>query len=163
MVITMSSLPYRQSLEKIRNFMFADLDNLDGKPNFLLALVLTCYTEYWGRIVKGIPSGISPDCFNIFFDMLGPCYSMCRTMTDVYHHVRCELVHSYGVEGNASINGGSVCGVEYDPSTNTYKINVRQYSEDLKAAVENYLKQIDTDPTKFALMEKALKGKAFVV
>jgi hypothetical protein len=160
----MSSSPYRQSLEQIGNFMFPDLDktlNINGKPNFLLALVLTCYTEYWGRIVKGIPSGSSPDCFNIFFDMLGSCYFRCRKMTDVYHHVRCELVHSYGVEGNASINGGSGCGVEYDPSTNTYQINIRQYSEDLKAAVEN-LKQIDMDPAKFALMEKALKGKALV-
>jgi hypothetical protein len=156
---------YRQSLEQIKNFMFADLDktvNIDEKPNFLLALVLTCYTEYWGRIVKGTPNGSSPDCFNIFFDMLGSCYSKCRTMTDVYRHVRCELVHSYGIEGNASIDGGNTCGVEYESSTNTYRINVRKYAEDLKAAVENYLKQIDTDSAKFALMEKALGGKAVV-
>jgi hypothetical protein len=51
---------------------------------------------------------------------------------------------------------------EYESSTNTYRINVRKYAEDLKAAVENYLKQIDTDPAKFALMEKALGGKAVV-
>lgn len=146
--------------------MFADLDktvNIKHKPNFLLALVLTCYTEYWGRIAKGIPSGKSEICFNGFFDKLRPCYSKCRSVTDVYHHVRCELVHSYGVEGNARIDGGKNCGVEYDSTTDTYKINVRKYTEDFKKAVKIHLDLIDSNPTAFSLMERALKGKAIVI
>jgi hypothetical protein len=47
---------------KVREFMFNDInkalrlaDNRQiGAPNFLLALGLMCYTEYWGKLVKGI-------------------------------------------------------------------------------------------------------------
>ena len=56
-----------------------DLVNAPKKaPNFLLALVLCCYTEYWGRLVLGIPVGRSKKCFNEFFDRLGKCYQKCN-------------------------------------------------------------------------------------
>jgi hypothetical protein len=54
--------PIYSSLNKIRDAMFNDLDKtLDlhytsrGAPNFLLGLVLCCYTEYWGKLMYGKP------------------------------------------------------------------------------------------------------------
>jgi hypothetical protein len=82
--------------------MFKDLEKtIDlvntprGVPNFLLALVLCCDTEYWGRLVKGIPGGRSEKCFNEFFDRLGKCYQKPNQQGfDVYRDIRCGLVHS---------------------------------------------------------------------
>ena len=52
-----------------------DLDVLEypdktkkGAPNILLALGLSCYTEYWGRISLGIPTGDSQGCYKEFLN-----------------------------------------------------------------------------------------------
>ena len=49
---------YIVSVNKIRDFMFGDLEktlslvNTPARaPNFLLALALCCYTEYWGQFL----------------------------------------------------------------------------------------------------------------
>ena len=51
---------YIASVKKVRDFMFGDLektfslvDTQEGAPNFLLALALCCYTEYWGQFLIG--------------------------------------------------------------------------------------------------------------
>ena len=51
---------YIDSVKKIRDFMFGDLEKTlslaktsNGAPNFLLALTLCCYTEYWGQFLIG--------------------------------------------------------------------------------------------------------------
>jgi hypothetical protein len=51
---------YIVSVKKVRDFMFGDLKKtlslinfLDCAPNFLLALALCCYTEYWGQFLIG--------------------------------------------------------------------------------------------------------------
>ena len=102
--------------------MFEDLDKtidlvncLRGAPNFLLALVLCCYTEYWGRLVKGSPHGMSEDCFNEFFDRLGNCYQKRKQQNfDVYHDIRCGLVHSNIIDENAEIKiEGGNCGIVF--------------------------------------------------
>lgn len=53
--------PIYNSVNKVRDFMFADIEKAidlvhakKGSPNFLIALGLCCYTEYWGKLVKGI-------------------------------------------------------------------------------------------------------------
>ena len=46
----------------VRRFMFDDIDKTIGladnpnvgAPNFLLALGLCCYTEYWGKLLTGV-------------------------------------------------------------------------------------------------------------
>ena len=45
-----------------------------GAPNFLLALGLCCFTEYWGRLITGIGTKQGSRCFNAFFDRLGQPY-----------------------------------------------------------------------------------------
>lgn len=51
---------YIASVKKVRDFMFGDLEKTlslvntpDRAPNFLLALALCCYTEYWGQFLIG--------------------------------------------------------------------------------------------------------------
>ena len=51
---------YIVSVKKIRDFMFGDLEktlslvNTPARaPNFLPALALCCYTEYWGQFLIG--------------------------------------------------------------------------------------------------------------
>ncbi|MBV9176064.1 MAG: hypothetical protein JO297_03410 [Nitrososphaeraceae archaeon] len=62
------------SIDKVRKFMFDDIDKTiqlahtpRGAPNFLLALGLCCYTEYWARRkhLKHFSNG------SIFFIMKG--------------------------------------------------------------------------------------------
>ena len=104
--------PVYNSVSKVRDFMFADIEKAmdlvyakKGAPNFLIALGLCCYTEYWGKLVKGIAAGHSEECFNEFFDRLGKCYNDLRQRknVDIYHNIRCGLAHTYLIEGNDSI------------------------------------------------------------
>ncbi len=152
--------------------MFKDLEKTidlfktpEGAPNFLLALVLCCYTEYWGRLVKGIPTCKSEECFNEFFNRLGSCYQkLDQKGADVYHDIRCGLVHSYVIDENAEIRiEGGNCGVEYDPINKEYKFHVRLYFEDLKRAVDNYLSGLVSGSEDASRMKNALKGKSELI
>ncbi len=56
----LDSIDYIASVKKVRDFMFGDLEKTlslvntpNGAPNFLLALALCCYTEYWGQFLIG--------------------------------------------------------------------------------------------------------------
>jgi hypothetical protein len=59
---TFATSQYHDSVLKVRRFMFDDIDKTIGladnpnvgAPNFLLALGLCCYTEYWGKLLTGI-------------------------------------------------------------------------------------------------------------
>ena len=64
------------TINRIKEFMFADLEKTleltntpKGAPNFMLALVLCCYTEFWGKMK--LPQGTNSERFNIFFKALG--------------------------------------------------------------------------------------------
>ncbi|MGE5862419.1 MAG: hypothetical protein ACM31H_01490 [Nitrososphaerales archaeon] len=55
-MVDLQTSDYLVSVKKVRDFMFGDLEktlsliNTPAKaPNFLLALALCCYTEYWGQ------------------------------------------------------------------------------------------------------------------
>ena len=81
---------YIVSVKKVKDFMFGDLEKIlslvktsDGAPNFLLALALCCYTEYWGQFLIGKKNkfhGYSRKCFNEFFKRLGPRYNYLITI-----------------------------------------------------------------------------------
>jgi hypothetical protein len=45
-----------------------------GAPNFLLALGLCCFTEYWDRLLTGTAKNNGGKCFNAFFDRWGQPY-----------------------------------------------------------------------------------------
>jgi hypothetical protein len=159
---------YYKSVNKVRDFMFKDLEktidlvNAPKKaPNFLLALVLCCYTEYWGRLVLGIPVGKSEECFNEFFDRLGKCYQKRKQQGfDAYHDIRCGLVHSSVIDKSAKIRiKGDNCGIVFDQSVKEYKFHVRRYFKDFRKAVDNYLRGLETGSESVSLMEKALSGK----
>lgn len=130
--------PIYNSVNKVRDFMFADIEKAidlvhakKGSPNFLIALGLCCYTEYWGKLAKGIAAGQSEECFNEFFDRLGTCYKDLRQRKNVdnYHRIRCGLAHAYLIEGNDSnidMKRGS-CGIEYDVPSNSYTFHIPTY------------------------------------
>jgi hypothetical protein len=47
-----------------------DLDNAKtvGAPNFLIALGLSCYTEYWGKLELGSPRTTAKIVMNLFLN-----------------------------------------------------------------------------------------------
>jgi hypothetical protein len=164
------------SVMKMREFMINDLEktiNLvssgSGAPNFLLALVLVCYTEYWGRLLNAIAEGQGRLCFDTFFKRLGPCYSELLKDHNIYRHIRCGLAHSGVVQGNATINLGYAsvskivhgnCGIEYDVVSNRYIFNIKRYFEDFRKAVKDYIQGLESGSENLSNARDALNGKA---
>jgi hypothetical protein len=71
-------IPYR-----VKSFMYSDIEKTleqakssKGAPNFLLALGLCCYTEFWGKLLLGISKGASKNPFVTFFNRLGTNYEV---------------------------------------------------------------------------------------
>jgi hypothetical protein len=94
---------YIALVKKVRDFMFGDLEKTlslvktsDGAPNFLLALALCCYTEYWGQFLIGKKNrfhGYSRKCFNEFFKRLGPRYEYLIIYNhNKYDYIKCNRV-----------------------------------------------------------------------
>jgi len=154
-----------KNIEKIKEFMFADLDKTielvhsdKGAPNFMLALVLCAYTHFWGRLINF--SGNDKEQFNTFFRELGKKYEdlLDRHPRVVYGKVRGALIHEYLIKANSKImiEGGD-CGIDYDDRKNSYTFYVRRYLEDFKFAVNNYISELMTDVAKFNEAKKALE------
>ena len=134
-------------------------------PNFLLALVICCYIEYWGRLVSGIAKDDSENCFNEFFDRLGSCYQQQRRQSscDIYKDIRCGLVHSYVTTKSAKIKfKGGKCGVVFNPSTKEYTLHIERYFHDFKNAVGRYISELENG-SGLDKMEKALKDKSILI
>lgn len=163
---------YYSSVNKTRKFMFEDLDKtIDlvntkrAAPNFLLALVICCYVEYWGRLVNGIANGNSEKCFNEFFDRLGSCYQKQRRQSscDFYKDIRYGLVHSYVINKCAKIKiKGGKCGVVFNQSTREYTIYIERYFHDFKNAVDCYISELENG-SGLDKMEKALRDKSILM
>jgi hypothetical protein len=161
---------FYNSVTKVRDFMFNDIEKTIslmnqskvGAPNFLLAIGLCCYTEYWGRLVTGIATRHGNTCFNAFFDRLGQQYVKVRNSKDeIYYNVRCGLAHSYLIEENSVIDmkSGLPCGIEYDDQTKYYAFHVRTYFDHFKMAVSSYLRGLENGIEDLSLMEQALRNK----
>ena len=184
--ITLSLIGKFDSVNRVKTFMFEDVEKTivladmgKGAPNFMIALALCAYTEYWGRLLMGIPKDKSEECFLAFFKELGPKYTKLaqrrdlqyrtkngKTKSKIYQDVRCGLAHSYMVEGKAYIHLGKelpldVCGVQYDATTNTYIFNIIPYFKDFKRAINGYLSRLTTklDTEEIRKFVKALEGK----
>lgn len=150
--------------------MFKDLDTTislvksnGSAPNFLLALGLCCYTEFWGRLTKGIPERSEEDCFNEFFDRLGHCYRNLRRSSQFqpYKEIRNGLVHAYlDREITIALRKGP-CGIVLDSKKpKKYTFHIKKYHEDFKNAVDEYIKELHTNEIAVKRMENAFKGKA---
>lgn len=118
-----------------------------GAPNFLLALGLCCYTEYWGKLLLGIPENQSRKAFIAFFKRVGNHYeNLTNDATiDVYGDIRCGLAHSYLIEGrDSTINVGlGPSGIQYDHKSNTYTFYVSAYFEDFRGTVDSYINGLE--------------------
>lgn len=156
------------SLQRVRSFMYSDIEKTlalaksnEGAPNFLLALGLCCYTEYWEKLLLG-PENASRDAFIAFFKRLGTNYANLTTNAsiDVYGDIRCGLAHAYMIEGREStirIRGPS--GLEYDQKSDVYTFYVQNYFEDFRRAVDSYIYGLDAGTESLTNLEDALKGK----
>jgi hypothetical protein len=75
---------YYQGVLNVRKFMFEDIEKTlalanepQGSPNFLLALGLCCYTEYWGKLKLGVAdSRHSKVAFMAFLEELDYQYTI---------------------------------------------------------------------------------------
>src|SRR5215471_7587544 len=161
---------FYNSVTKVKEFMFNDIEKTIaladrpqvGAPNFLLALGLCCYTEYWGRLITGIATGKGKECFNTFFDRLGHQYVEVRDNKDeIYRNVRCGLAHSYLNEKSSIIDmkSGMSCGIDHDARTKHYSFHVPTYFEDLKRAISAYLQGLENGTENLSLMEQAFRNK----
>lgn len=103
-MVALQTSDYLVSVKKVRDFMFGDLEktlsliNTPAKaPNFLLALALCCYTEYWGQFLIGKKNrfhGYSRKCFNEFFKRLGPRYDYLISYNhNKYDYIKCDHIY----------------------------------------------------------------------
>ena len=163
--------------------MFGDLEKTlllvntpDRAPNFLLALALCCYTEYWGQFLIGKKNrlhGYSRKCFNEFFKRLGPRYEYLirynhnkhdciKCDHNIYNEIRCGLAHAYMIDGNAKtvIEGRDEdCGILYDSTIRTYTFIVTRYFEDFKIAVNNFIHGLESGNEDFAKFRDVIESK----
>lgn len=172
--------PYRNSVLKVREFMFNDIDKTlkladnkqIGAPNFLLALGLVCYTEYWGKLLEGIKKSdqsSSAKAFNAFLKRLDRKYygSLLTCNVNLYGEVRCGLAHAYLVEGKGDsvINTGysGLHGIDYDQTSMKYTFWVRTYFDEFKNAVNHYINGLDAGDENLQKLEDSLNSRPELV
>ena len=137
-----------------------------GAPNFLIALGLSCYTEYWGKVSLGIANqNRSRYCYENFLGRLGPKYQkLIDDRFEVYYKVRCGLVHSYLMETDGIINlGRGDCGITVDNTNKKYVFNIISYFEDFKKAIDEYINGLEIGNEKVRKMEQALRNKPILI
>jgi hypothetical protein len=144
-----------------------------GAPNFLIALGLSCYTEYWGKLLQGLPRDKSKECYIVFFRRLGRNYNqnpyekLIKDNIPVYEDIRCGLVHAYVVDRNCTINlepsGYAECGICYDAIRDYYIFNIKTYFRDFKNAVCTYLNELENDKGLIIKLNNAIKGKPLLI
>jgi hypothetical protein len=143
---TLKDTIYHDSIIRARKFMFADIEKslcLEyerlsndtkpvGAPNFLIALGLCCYTEYWGKLVLGINKkqekerGTPQRSFETLLKMMNCEYytNLLNKKKTIYKDVRCGLAHMYLIENakHAKVNSGKAGshGIEYNAHEATF-------------------------------------------
>jgi hypothetical protein len=134
---------------------------IGGAPNFLLALGLCCYTEYWGKLKLGFAQDKSQDSFEAFLVELDKSHYE-PIKTRIYKDVRCGLAHSYMIEDNSIIDVDIMgpYGIEFDTNSNTYTFFVQKYFEEFKRAVDRYIVNLEINNEGVKLLEQALANKS---
>jgi hypothetical protein len=68
------------------------------------------------------------------------------------------------IEGSAEINiGHGPCEIVYDGTSGHYTFNVQIYLEDFEAAVERYVREVETIPAESKKVTAALATKPLLV
>jgi len=141
-----------------------------GAPNILIALGLSCYTEYWGKLLLGLPREDSKRCYETFLKRLGDSYpfnpyeDLLKRGVPVYQDVRCGLVHAYAVDRDCTVNlGEGSCGICYDESTDHYDFNIRTYFKDFEGAIESFIDGLNRGTESILKMNNAMKGKPLIL
>ena len=159
--------------------MFADIEKCLGlahPPNFLLALGLCCYTEYWGKLLLGRgkhETKINKAAFNAFLYKLDKNYYqslaklLAKNRLDIYFNIRCGLAHAYLIEEGktATIDTGDKGqhGIEYDHENRRYTFWVKVYFEEFKNAVNSYIRGMEPGTEDFTKLVKALSNRPVLV
>lgn len=142
----------------------------EGAPNILIALGLSCYTEYWGKLLLGLPIDDSRKCYEAFFRRLETSYvsNPYEALLDrgvlVYQDVRCGLVHAYVVDRDCKVtlDEGS-CGICYDENTDRYDFYIKTYFKDFQSAVESYIDGLNKGAESVLKLNNAIKGKPLIL
>jgi hypothetical protein len=177
---TFATSQYHDSVLNVRRFMFDGIDKTIGladnpnvgAPNFLLALGLCCYTEYWGKPLAGVSKfdgSRGKIAFNAFLERLDRAYygNLIGGGIELYKEVRCGLAHAYLIEtsGNARIDMGNagLHGIDYDKTSNKYVFWVRTYFDEFKAAVNKYINGLESGTENLQNLEDSLNDRPELV
>jgi hypothetical protein len=167
------SSQYHDPVLKVRDFIFEDIDKtlglincIRGAPNFLLALGLCCYTEYWGKLSEGVQLNErkSKGSFDAFLKRLShPYYEGLLNSLDIYKDIRCGLAHSYLIEGGKNsaidtLNEGNH-GIVYDPIQNRYTFYVKTYFREFKSAVDSFINGLENGTERLDMLEDSLNSR----
>jgi hypothetical protein len=120
----------------------ADTKN-GSAPNFLLALGLCCYTEFWGRLTEGIPKDNEEACFYAFLDRLG--YRTQRSsLFKPYRDIRNSLAHAYLDKDVAIRLRRGPCGIVFYQKHRKYTFYIRTFFDDFEEEGLSILKWLRT-------------------
>jgi hypothetical protein len=136
---------------QVRGFIYTDIQReIDiarsgqSAGNFIIALVLLCYTEFAGGLKRNnFSRGQASNNFNEFFNFMGARYKAFNQSVNVYSIFRCGLAHEYYVKKDCTIamlHSSTRNGVGRNRSGQYYFI-VEKYFEDFKKAF-NQLEKI---------------------
>jgi hypothetical protein len=141
-----------------------------GAPNILIALGLSCYTEYWGKLLLGLPRGDSKTCYEAFLKRLGKSYNpnpyeeLLNKGLPIYQDIRCGLVHAYAVDRDCVVKlSEGECGICYDEIRDHYDFNIKTYFKDYKYAVDGYVEGLKNGTESILKMNNAIKGKPLIL
>jgi hypothetical protein len=187
---TLKDTKYHDSIIRARNLMICDIekslrlaneilvdDKLPvGAPNFLLALGLCCYTEYWGKLVEGISKqleskkGIARKSFETFLKRMDCKYytNLLENKKTIYRDIRCGLAHMYLIENaeRATIDSGNLGshGIEYNITQDYYILWIRRYFEEFRIAVDFYISELNGGKEHLVdKLEKSLNGRPILI
>jgi hypothetical protein len=141
----------------------------NGAPNMLIAMGLSCYTEYWGKLLRGIAIGESQKCYEEFLRYLGKMYNpnpynkLLGMGLPVYEDIRCGLVHAYGTNEDCTVYmGEGKFGICYDVIKGHYDFNIKTYFKEFKHAVNEYIQGLNNGTRSILNLNKAMKGKPLI-
>lgn len=136
-----------------------------GAPNILIALGLSCYTEYWGKLLLGLSRERekSKTCYEEFLKCLGDTYKpnhyqeLLNKGLPIYEDVRCGLVHAYAVSRDCTIYlGEGEFGICYDEIADHYNFNIITYFKEFKDAVDAFIVGLNNGTTSIMKMNNAM-------
>ena len=144
---------------------------IKGAPNILIALGLSCYTEYWGKLLLGLSreKDTSKRCYEEFLKSLGDTYKpnyyqeLLNKGLPIYEDVRCGLVHAYAVPRDCIVNLGiGKFGICYDEIADHYDFNIITYFKEFRNAVDTYIADLNNGTKSILKMNNAMKGKPLI-